>query len=225
MTDPIFLKNARFVLSMDEGKIYENTNIRIEEGSISRIGELDSSRGDEIIDCSGSIVMPGIVNSHTHAAMVLLRGLNDDAPLQEWLESMWAVETKFKPKIEQMGAEMGFLEMIRTGTTACIDMYGADTAAAAASSVGIRLGAGVPLISIFGKTEDRLAAGRKFIDEHRDYDRVIPMVNLHSIYTNDEEAMVKAGELSREKDVLLNVHCSETRKEVFENKRDHGRLA
>ncbi|MEA3559374.1 MAG: amidohydrolase family protein, partial [Candidatus Thermoplasmatota archaeon] len=51
------------------------------------------------------------------------------------------------------------------------------------------------------------------------------MVNLHSIYTNDEEAMVKAGELSREKDVLLNVHCSETRKEVFGNKRDHGRLA
>ncbi len=169
--------------------------------------------------------MPGMINSHTHAAMVLLRGLNDDAPLDQWLSSMWEAEGKLTPDVEQMGAEMGFLEMIRTGTTGCIDMYGAFVAANAAEKVGIRMANGPPLISVFGPIEERLPMAQRFIEEYRDHDLIRPMVNLHPIYTNDEEAMIKAGELSKKEDVLLNVHCSETRKEVFENRKDRGRLA
>ncbi|MFW3146433.1 MAG: amidohydrolase [Thermoplasmatota archaeon] len=225
MTEPILLKDARFVLTMDDMKVLENASVRVEDGRIVGVGDIDKERGDEVMDCSDSVVMPGLINSHTHAAMVMLRGLNDDAPLQEWLESMWAVEAKLTPELQRKGAMLGFIEMLRTGTTACLDMYSDFDSAEAAEEIGIRLGGGTPLISVFGSTDERLAKGREFIDRYKGHDRIIPVVNLHAIYTNDEDAMRRAGELSREKDVILNVHCSETRKEVFDNRRDKGRLA
>jgi len=224
MREPVVFRKARFVLTMDEGAVLENVDVRVQDGKIDGVGIDLSQRGDEVIDCSRSVVMPGLVNSHTHAAMVLFRGLNDDAPLQEWLQSMWAMEGKLKPEQELLGAEMGFLEMARTGTTACMDQYGAEVGVEAAEKVGLRLANGVPLITVWGGAEERLVKARDFIREYRGHERIIPIVNLHSIYTNDEETMVKCGEMSREEDVLLHVHCSETRKEVFDNRRDKGRL-
>lgn len=226
MSEPVFIRNARFVLTMDgEGSILENSSVRIENGMISDVGEIEPMRGDEIIEGGKRILMPGLVNSHTHAAMILLRGLNDDAPLDSWLESMWAVEGRLTPEVEEIGAEMAFLEMIRSGTTACLDMYGAFEAARAAEKVGLRLAAGPPLISVFGSTDDRLDQAGRFLEEFRDHPRIKPVVNLHSIYTNDEDAIKRAADLSRDEDLLLNVHCSETRKEVFENRKERGRLA
>jgi cytosine/adenosine deaminase-related metal-dependent hydrolase len=120
---------------------------------------------------------------------------------------------------------MGFMEMVRTGTTSCLDMFGASEAAIAAGKVGLRLANGPPLISIFGNADERLSRAKDYIKEHRKSERIIPIVNLHSIYTNDEDAVRKAAELSRKEEVLLNVHCAETRKEVFGNRKDKGRLA
>ncbi|MFO8050990.1 MAG: amidohydrolase [Thermoplasmatota archaeon] len=225
MKEPIFLKNARFSLTMDRGRILENKSIRMQDGRIAEIGNIKKQRGDEVIDCSSSLVMPGLVNAHTHVAMVLLRGLNDDAPLQEWLESMWKKEKKLTPDLQFDGALMGLMEMLRTGTTACLDMYSDFDSARAAKELGIRLGAGTPLISVFGPGDERLAKASDFIDRYKGDDLIVPVVNLHAIYTNDEDTMRKAGELSREKDVILHAHCSETRKEVFDNRREKGRLA
>jgi cytosine/adenosine deaminase-related metal-dependent hydrolase len=225
MKEPIILKDARFILTMEGDRVLEFSSVRIEEGRISQVGDIENQRGDEIVNCSGSIIMPGLVNSHTHSAMVLLRGLNDDAPLDRWLSSMWEVEGRLTPEMEEMGAELGFMEMIRTGTTACVDMYGAFQSAEAAKRVGIRMANGPPLISVFGSTEERLREARRFINDYRGDDRILPLMNLHSIYTNDAEAMIKAGELSRKENIPLNAHCSETRKEVFENRSRTGRLA
>ncbi|MBN1390394.1 MAG: amidohydrolase [Candidatus Thermoplasmatota archaeon] len=224
MKAPLVLKNARFVLCMDGSGILEKVDVRLEDGLIDKVGAELFQRGDDVIDCSRSVVMPGLVNSHTHAAMTLLRGSNDDAPLQEWLRTMWDIEGRLRTEQEVMGAEMGFLEMVRTGTTACMDQYGAEPGVEAANKVGIRLAAGVPLISVWGKAEERLKNAVEFIHRYRGHDRIIPIVNLHSIYTNDEETMVRCGEMSKEEDVPLHVHCSETRKEVFENRRVKGRL-
>lgn len=224
MKEPTVFKKARYILTMDGNRILENTDVRVENGVIDSIGNGIVQRGDNIIDSSGSILMPGLVNSHTHAAMVMLRGLNDDAPLQEWLQSMWEIEGRITPDQETLGAEMGLLEMVRTGTTACLDQYGAEQAVEAAEKVGIRIANGVPLISVWGGAEERLIKARKFIREFKGNDRIIPIVNLHSSYTNDEDTMVKCGEMSREEDVLLHVHCSETRKEVFDNRKHKGRL-
>ncbi len=225
MKEPIMLKNARFVLTMEGDRILQGSSIRIEEGAISQVGDVEKQRGDEVIDCSNSILMPGLVNSHTHAAMVLLRGLNDDAPLDQWLSSMWEVEGRLTPDMEEMGAELGFLEMLRTGTTTCIDMYGAFQSAVAAERTGIRMANGPPLISVFGSTEERLNQSRQFLDKYRGNERIHPIINIHSIYTNDQEALAKGGDLSRKEKVPLHIHCSETRKEVFENRKENGRLA
>jgi cytosine/adenosine deaminase-related metal-dependent hydrolase len=224
MMEPTVFRNARYVLTMDKGRILENTDVRVKNGIIDSIGENISQRGGEIIDSSGSILMPGLVNSHTHAAMVMLRGLNDDAPLQEWLKSMWDLEAKITPEQEEIGAEMGFLEMVRTGTTACLDQYGADPAVKAAGRTGIRVGCGVPLITVWGGAEERLVKAKEFLVEYKGHDRIVPVVNLHSTYTNTEETVAKCGEMSMEENVPLHVHCSETRKEVFDNRRERGRL-
>ncbi|MGA1793131.1 MAG: amidohydrolase family protein [Thermoplasmatota archaeon] len=224
MREPVVFRKARFVLTMDKGGVLENVDVRVQDGKVNAVGPDLSQRGDEIIDCSRSLVMPGLVNSHTHAAMVMFRGLNDDAPLQEWLRSMWALEGKLKPEQELLGAEMGFLEMARTGTTACMDQYGAEVGVKAAGKVGLRLANGVPLITVWGGAKERLVKAREFIREYRGHERIIPIVNLHSIYTNDEETMIECGKISKQEEVILHVHCSETRKEVFDNRRDKGRL-
>jgi 5-methylthioadenosine/S-adenosylhomocysteine deaminase len=225
MSEPIVLKNARFVLTMDEGKVLENVSIRISDGKIDYLGEKVRQRGDEVLNCSGCIVMPGLVNAHTHSSMVALRGLNDDAPLQDWLKSMWAVEDKLTGDLARKASELAFLEMVRTGTTSCLDMYEAFEAAEAAKTVGIRMANGPALISRFAPGKERLAQTRAFAEQYRDNERIRPVVNLHSIYTNDDETIAKAADLSRALSIPLHAHCSETRDEVFTSRKENGKLA
>ena len=226
MKEPIIIKDLRFILTMDPEKgIIENGSVRIEGDQIEKVGKVEKERGDELIDGRGHILIPGLINCHTHSSMIALRGLNDDAPLNEWLESMWEVEDGLTDKTAEMASEAAFLEMIRSGTTSCLDMYEAFDAAKASRRVGIRMANGPALISRFADAEERLKGTEKFAKDHLDDPLVIPVVNLHSIYTNDEETTIKAAELSRKLDIPLHSHCSETRKEVFENKRERGRLA
>jgi cytosine/adenosine deaminase-related metal-dependent hydrolase len=105
-----------------------------------------------------------------------------------------------------------------------MDQYGALPAVEAVKNVGMRLANGVPLITVWGGAKERLVKAREFIKEFQGHDRVIPIVNLHSTYTNTDETIAKCGEMSKEEDVILHVHCSETRKEVFDNKREKNRL-
>jgi cytosine/adenosine deaminase-related metal-dependent hydrolase len=225
MSEAMVLKNARFVLTMDEGKVLENVSIRVSEGRIDYLGEKVKQRGDEVLDCSGSIVMPGLVNSHTHSSMVALRGLNDDARLSDWLDSMWGIEERLTGELARKASELAFLEMVRTGTTSCLDMYEAFDAAGAAERVGLRMANGPALLSRFAPAKERLAQTREFAERYRDSDRIIPVVNLHSIYTNEDEAISKAAELSRKLRAPLHVHCSETREEVFASRKGSGKLA
>jgi len=224
MKEPLVMKGARFVLTMGKDLVLEDIDVRIQDGRIDSIGGV-RQRGDEVMDCTGHIIMPGLVNSHTHSSMVALRGLNDDAPLRQWLESMWAVEPKLTGGTAEIASEMAFLEMIRSGTTSCLDQYEAFDAARAAEKVGIRMANGPALISRFAPAEERLELTRTFHERYKDEGRILPVVNLHSIYTNDDETMVKAGELSRELGIPLHVHCSETREEVFTSRKETGKLA
>ncbi|MCK5772382.1 MAG: amidohydrolase [Thermoplasmata archaeon] len=227
MTEPTFIENARFALTMDrDHRVQENCSLRVEGGTIADIGQgIKKVRGDEVVDARGCILMPGLVNSHTHSSMVALRGLNDDAPLEEWLGSMWKMEGKLTGEVAELASEWAFLEMICSGTTSCMDMYEAWEAAKAAKRVGIRMANGPAIISIFGPPSDRLADAERFISEFDGDDLITPIVNLHSIYTNDEDTIRKAADLSIEKNVILHAHGAETRKEIFDNRNRTGRLA
>lgn len=224
MNEPTVFENVRFIHTMDE--IIENGSVRVENGIIESLGkDAKKQRGDEVIDGTGHILMPGLVNGHTHSSMIALRGLNDDAALHDWLESMWEVEDNLTGVTAERASEAAFLEMIRSGTTACLDMYEAFEAVKASGRVGLRMANGPALISRFASAEERLGDTERFAREYSDDPLVIPVVNLHSIYTNDGETISRAAELSRKLGIPLHTHCSETRREVFENRREQGRLA
>ncbi|MBP1357115.1 MAG: amidohydrolase family protein, partial [Sulfolobus sp.] len=112
------LKNCSYIVNYDN--VMENSNIVIEQGKIKDIG--NESEGDEI-DCRSFIVLPGMVNAHTHTPMVVLRGYYDDAELDEWLNKMWEYEKNFNKNLMKLGSEISILEMLINGTTAFVDMY------------------------------------------------------------------------------------------------------
>ena len=132
-------------------------------GTIEAVGdpaELDAA--DESLDASGGLVMPGLVNAHTHVAMTLLRGYADDKPLDAWLrEDIWPIEATLTPGDIRAGAELGILEMIRSGTTTFSDMYfHVPEIAAAVEASGIRAVLGHTAITVGKDEEDAAEIGR-----------------------------------------------------------------
>ncbi|MDY7082175.1 MAG: amidohydrolase family protein, partial [Halobacteria archaeon] len=107
-----------YVFVGDSGKVVEK-DIGVRDGRVEEIGDLDPSGAERELDASDSLVLPGLVNAHTHASMTLLRGYADDLPLEEWLrDRIWPVEAHLEPDDIYAGARLAALEMIKTGTTA-----------------------------------------------------------------------------------------------------------
>ncbi|SEA22433.1 5-methylthioadenosine/S-adenosylhomocysteine deaminase [Haloplanus vescus] len=203
-----------------------------EGGDIVEIGpDLD---GDETLDATDGLVMPGLVNAHTHVAMTLLRGYADDKPLETWLrEDIWPVEAALEPADIEAGAELGMVEMIRSGTTAFADMYfEIDRTAAAVDRAGTRAVLGHGAISA-GKDDE---AARADIEESvamaAQVDgaadgRVSGAVMPHSLTTVTPELLEFAAERAHEKGVPVHYHANETRDEVdpIVDERDQRPLA
>jgi len=219
----VLLRGCRFVVTMDDGRILEKVDILLEDGIIKEIAERIDEKDDVVVNCSDYVVMPGLVNCHTHAAMVLLRGYYDDAELHVWLNKMWEVESRLTPDIVYLASKLAILEMISTGTTAFVDMYFFPQATAkAAMEMGIRAYLGPPFIDIILDRKEVMKELESFIKQYEKHELIRPIVNVHSIYTCDEETLLAAGELSNRYDLLYHIHISETRKEVFECKKKHG---
>lgn len=202
------------------------TDIYIEGGLITEIGrKMDA---DRTIDGKGHVAMPGLVNTHTHAAMVLLRGYGDDMLLHQWLsERIWPVEAKLTPDDVYWGTRLACLEMIRTGTTAFNDMYffGPRMADAAADS-GIRAVIAEGFIDLHDaeKREANIRATEMTTRHIRRMGnpRVVPAVAPHAVYTVSPEGWQWVREFSEREDLLVHTHLAETSIEVEECQRDHG---
>ncbi|RLG18618.1 hypothetical protein DRN75_01225 [Nanoarchaeota archaeon] len=211
----MLLKNCRYIITQNENRdILENKDIRLAE-TIEEIGDITPRSGEQVIDCKGLIAMPGLINSHTHAAMYVMRGFSEDMPLFDWLNRNWKVEDKYDYNIEYNSSKMAFQEMVSTGTTACLDMWDPDGVIEAARDVGIRLKAGYVVIN------DKL-------EEDKVKDLIskaeLPVIQPHAVYTVSEEYLVKSKELADRYKVDLHIHASETREEVFECKKKTGKL-
>jgi 5-methylthioadenosine/S-adenosylhomocysteine deaminase len=175
----------------------------------------------QVIDASGKVVLPGLINTHGHAPMVLYRGLADDLALMEWLEKyIFPAEAKtVSPEMVRIGTRLAALEMIQSGTTTYADMYYFEEAIAEATKqAGLRGVLGQTIIRFPVADAATPAAGlaraEAFIKTFRNDPLITPAVAPHSAYTLDKETLLACRDLARNYGVPLLVHLAETADEV-----------
>jgi len=218
-------------LVVRNGVVYTGDGFReaavcVRDGRIERIGEPEDA--ERVIDAEGGVVLPGLVNAHTHAAMTLFRGYADDLPFDEWLfERIVPVEAELTPEDIAAGTRLAALEMIRTGTTAFADMYFyEETVADVVDEVGLRatLGAGVVTDD---KSEAELDARMEELAElnERDGDadgRVRTMMTPHAPYTCDDTRLKKLAAMADDAGIPYHLHVNETAGEVADLEEEYG---
>ncbi|MFA6036473.1 MAG: amidohydrolase [Candidatus Micrarchaeia archaeon] len=216
----VLIRNALVVTQNDQREVIQGCDVLIEGNRIAKVGRELQAKAEQKIDATGKALMPGLVNTHNHMAMSLLRGYGDDMVLQEWLEKkIWPREGKLKAGDVYAGSLLACAEMIRGGTTASADMYFfMDEAAKAVEKSGMRANLSYGMIDLGdeGKRKKELAAGEKFVKEWNGKagGRIACSFGPHSPYTASTELLEKSGELAKKHDVKVQIHLSETRKEV-----------
>ncbi len=186
-------------------------------------------RAAETIDATGQVVLPGLINTHTHAAMVLYRGLGSDLDLQDWLTRyIFPAEGRtVSPEFVRAGTRLAALEMIRGGTTTFVDMYYfEEEVAEAAREAGLRGVLGQTVIQFpvaDAKTPaEAFARARAFVARYKDDPRVTPAIAPHSMYTLDAADLRAADRFARDHGVPLLIHLEETRREREDAQKAHG---
>jgi 5-methylthioadenosine/S-adenosylhomocysteine deaminase len=229
-TCDLLLTNA-LVLTMDEQfTIHAGGGVAITGHTIVAVGpDALACEAAETIECDGRVVMPGLVNAHTHAAMALLRGIADDLKLDVWLMGyMMPVEREFvSPDFVALGTRLACAEMIRSGITCFADMYYfEDAVAEATAAAGMRALCTQTVLRFpspdAASYEDSLARARDFIERWRGHALIVPGPAPHAPYTCTPEILRACAELAAEFDVPLHTHLSETLLEVEESRRVHG---
>ncbi|MBU1181564.1 MAG: amidohydrolase, partial [Proteobacteria bacterium] len=180
------------------------------------------SEAKEIIDANGGIIMPGLVNTHTHLPMTLLRGVAHDLPLSGWLNNyIFPLESKYmNPETVRLGSLLGCAEMLLSGTTTCCDGYFyEDHVAQAVLDSGMRgvLGQGVIDFPAPGIPDPagNIKAAEIFIDKWKDVSpRIKPSIFCHSPYTCSEDTLRKAKRIAKTNEILFQIHTAETKKEL-----------
>ncbi len=229
----LLLTNA-IVLTMDvEMNQYEPGAVAVKGDSIVAAGpeaEIKAAyQATETLDCDGKVLMPGLVNAHTHVPMTLLRGLADDLRLDVWLLGyIMPVEREYvSPDFVQLGTLIGCAEFIRTGITSFADMYYFEEEVAKATvQAGLRGVLGQTVLKYPSPDarsyEESLAAAREFIVGWKDHDLIVPAVSPHAPYTCTEEILKATAALAAEFDVPLHTHLAETAVELENMQAEHG---
>jgi len=225
----LVIKNG-LILTMDkENRVIENGFIGISEDRIGYVGkEPDKFDSDEIIDAKGGIVLPGLINAHTHVPMSLFRGLAEDIPLKRWLEEyIFPIERRLNPDLVRVGSMLSCAEMIMSGTTTFCDMYlFEDEVAKVAKEAGMRCLISEGLFDFpspsYGDIENGYRWTEELIEKWRDDPLINVAVGPHTPYTCSEKTLRRAGEIAERYDVPILMHISETREELEEIRRRHG---
>jgi 5-methylthioadenosine/S-adenosylhomocysteine deaminase len=210
-------------MTVEHGDVLVNQDA----GEILAVGDVPA--GDETLDATDGLVMPGLVNAHTHLAMALLRGYADDKPLGSWLrEDVWPIEGVLEPDDVRAGAALGALESIEAGTTALCDMYfDVPAVVDAVERAGLRARVGHGVVTV-GKNSDEASADfEEGLTVAREQDgtadgRVSTAFMPHSLTTVDGAELDEFVPKARAADVPIHLHANETRDEVTPIVNEHG---
>lgn len=226
MTEVDHLLTHAYVVTMDDAyHVYPDGALAIRGDSIVAVGPtaqvVASQKASQTIDCGGKVLIPGLVNAHTHAPMTLMRGLADDRRLDVWLLGyMMPVEREFvTPDFCRLGALIACAEMIRGGVTCFADMYYfEESVAQAIVEAGMRAVCSQTVLKFPSPDaeayEDSLAAAKDFIFRWQGHPLIVPSVAPHAPYTCTPEILRACTDLALEFDVPLHIHLAETMQEV-----------
>lgn len=196
----------------------------MDRGRIAAVGH-GKSRPDEVVDASGCIVIPGLINCHTHVAMTLMRSVADDVKLEGFLERTFAIDTKRVPEDIEVGAALGCLEMARSGTTTFLDLYySEDAVAKSTEEVGLRgyLGWAVLDEEFTTQKGKPIRNCESFIKAYKGKPLIKPVVAPQGVYVCGKETLAQARELAAKEGTFCHYHLSETRYEVYEHQKKTG---
>ena len=227
------LTNA-IVLTMDgDYNIYEPGAVAISAQKILAAGNekdiLSAYEAEEVLDCGGKVLMPGLINAHTHVPMTLLRGLADDLRLDVWLMGyMMPVEREFvTPEFVRLGTKLACAEFIRSGITCFNDMYYfEDAVAEATNEAGLRALVGQTVMKYPAPDapsyEVAIALCEDLIRKWKGHPLIIPAIAPHAVYTTTPEILTALCDMARKYDVPVHFHVSETLSEVENLRQEQG---
>ena len=217
------LKNAILITMNSEYKVFEPGALAIIGNKIEAVGEeaeiLSKYESEEIIDCKKNILMPGLVNAHTHLPMAIYRGLINDLRLDKWLNDyIFPIEGEFsKPESVRLGTELA----------CCCDMYYYENEVAETLiKVGMK-GLCCRLITCFPgvdnvAVDDKFNRAKTFVEKYKGHPLITPTIAPHAPYTNSEETIKRSLEFAKKYDIVLNMHLAETANEAQDLIKNYG---
>lgn len=233
MSHADLLLTGRYLLpGSQQSGLLENHGVAISGDLIAEIGPIDTLRKSypdaTVLHSEHGLIMPGLVNTHTHAAMTCFRGIADDLPLMTWLEKhIFPVESRLTSEMVYQSTLLSLAEMIKSGTTSFCDMYlfAKDVARATAES-GMRAWIGEVLYDFPSPCYGQLESGFNYIDEmfsqYRNHPLISVTVTPHSVYTCSPELLRRLGEIADNEQALYHIHLSENAAEVATCRERYG---
>lgn len=221
MGHDLIVTGAHVVTVDADDRVIADGAVAVRGGRIVRVGTAAEIGRDarDVVDGRGMVLMPGLVNTHCHAADSLFRGLVEDLPLEPWLRLVWKAEGAIlAPATVRLGATLGLAELLLAGVTTAMDFFWfPEEGVAAARALGVRVATGgmffdAPAVDGIAP-EERMARSADFFDVFGGAEDVLPGCFPHGTYTVGPERLVAAKGLARERGGLFSVHCAETQVE------------
>ena len=224
----MIIKNGNVLLFKDNDVVIEKTDVKIKDGKIVKIdNNLELEDGEKVIDAKEKVVMPGLINTHTHIAMSIFRGTFEGCSLYTWLnEKIWPIEAKLTREDVYNASMLSIAEMISTGTTCFNDHYFfAEETRKAVEETGMRAVLTRVLMDTDGDDagQTRIDEFEKFYDTRdENNDLITYTVSTHGLYTCSSKCLEKASSLARKYNLPVHVHFLESIDEIDDIKKMHG---
>jgi 5-methylthioadenosine/S-adenosylhomocysteine deaminase len=217
----LLIRDCSWIVTQNASRnVLKNSSVYVEDGRIAEIGKQTARDADRVLNGEGMILLPGLINTHTHAPMVVFRGYADDMPLQEWLsEKIWKLEPNMTSETCYWGTMLSCLEMIASGTTTFNDMYFfVKDVARAVADAGLRAVLSSVIIDVSPDSKLHRDNAGKVLDFLKGLKTplVTPAIAPHAVYSCSEETLLWAKDRADKEQISVHTHIAETKTEQAE---------